>query len=226
MAPLETRNQLVGGYSLSSSSTLRSWVQTRRRLPYFAGLLESEVFVILRTGIWGRERGRAESVLHCCLRWDASSSLPGSWGGESGLLLEFLIKLRLVRLLSKAPEKGLQARLGSAFGGEWMHVLVWLEPWLSTGNSQHWCVCFFGQPGCTCGSGIEFPDLRLPAAPKWMSLSQWTREVPNIINSALLQLKIKSLKKKKTKTTSASRNAPYSLWGQVSGFTSLFWKWW
>lgn len=149
-------------------------------LSYFAGLLESEVFVILRTGIWGRER-RAGGVYSplTVKSWEAFLLLPVH---EEESVYSVPDKAEACQALSKAPKKGCQARLGVGFGGEWMHARVWLSP-LAVHRKLTALLCFvsLAVPGCNCGIWDRVPWPRFEAgspASGAQSLNHWTREVP------------------------------------------------
>ena len=99
---------------------------------------------------WKKEAGYRLAIAFRCQETEAFLLLPVH---EEESVYSVPDKAEACQALSKAPEKGCQARLGGWLGGEWVHVLVWLSPLAVHGKlSQHCCVFVsLAVPGCNCG---------------------------------------------------------------------------
>ena len=155
-------------------------------LSYFAGLLESEVFVILRTGIWGRERRTGGVYSPRTVRVEKLSSSFLFMRRKA--FTQFLIKLRLVRPWARRRRRAARPVWEQGLGGNGcMHACVWLSP-LAVHGKLTALLCFvsLAVPGCNWGIWDRVPWLRFKAgslASGAQSLNHWAREVPhNIIN--------------------------------------------
>ena len=182
-------------------------------LSYFAGLLESEVFVILRTGIWGGERRTGGVYSPRTVRVEKLSSSFLFMRRKA--FTQFLIKLRLVRPWARRRRRAARPAWEQGLGGNGcMHVCGW-APWLSTGNSQHCCVLFLWLCRVVIEAyGIEFPDWGSKPGPLHPELRVLTTGPGKSLTTLLISSspienkKFKKQTNKHTKPASSSHNVP------------------